>query len=176
MKRFFQHSGSIIGVLTFLLLFSSCITYRFIRDEKSLKMERQLHGERAGRVVGDSFLVAILGFLSAITNMDLVDGFLPDQKLSHLTLSNVSSDTLQVNMLAGQALKDSQYCDFRDIRIPPGSKCRLLVPVNCNYNLYFSNTINSEEDDEFMEINTVINLKLKLFPGMTFQKDSITIH
>jgi DNA uptake protein ComE-like DNA-binding protein len=158
--------------LIFLFLLPSCITYRFIRNEDTVKMEKGLQGERTGSVIGNSFLMAFFGFLSVITNTDLVNVFLPEQKLRHLTLA----DTLQVNMLAGQARKDSQYCDFKDIRIPPGEKCRLLVPVNCNYNLYFSNTINTEEDDELLEINTNSNPKIKLYPGMTNKSDSISIH
>lgn len=139
-------------------------------------MEKGLQGERAGSVVGNSFLMAFFGFLSIITNTDLVNVFLPEQKLRHLTLANTGSDTLQVNMLAGQARRDSQYCDFKDIRIPPGEKCRLLVPVNCNYNLYFSNTMNTEEDDELLEINTNSNPKIKLYSGMINKSDSISIH
>jgi hypothetical protein len=176
MKRFFLNTRFLIYLLAFLLLFSSCVTYRYIRDEGTLKRERALQGERAGNVIGNSFLMVIFGFLAAVTGTDLGEEFLPEQKLRHLTLSNTGTDTLQVNMLAGEARRDNQYCDFRDIRIPPGTKCRLLVPVNTAYNLYFSNTPDSEEDDEWLEINTNSGRKIKLFSGMTNKKDSISIH
>lgn len=176
MKRFFLVIRCLYYLLAFLLLFSSCITYRYIRDEGTLKRERALQGERAGNVIGNSFLMVIFGFLAIITNTDLGEEFLPEQKLRRLKLANTGNDTLQVNMLAGEARRDSQYCDFRDMRIPPGTTCRLLVPVNTNYNLYFSNTFNSEEDDEWLEINTNSGRKIKLFSGMTNKKDSIPIH
>jgi hypothetical protein len=173
MKKFFQNTRFLFYLLALLFLFSSCITYRYIRDKETLKMERGLQGERTGSVIGNSFLMAFFGFLSVITNMDLVGTFLPEQKLRHLTLTNTGSDTLQVNMLAGEARKDSQFCDFRDISIPPGSICRLLVPVNTAYNLYFSNTLNSGEDDELLEINTRSDHSLKLSSGMTYKSNNL---
>ena len=61
---------------------------------------------------------------------------------------------------------ENDYCDFMDIRIPPQTKCKVMVPINANYNVYFSNTPESE-DDELLEINTSETKNLLLIPGMT---------
>jgi hypothetical protein len=58
-----------------------------------------------------------------------------------------------------------------DIRIPPETNCRILVPLGADYNVYFSNTIQND-DDELIQINTGELKKLKLKPGMTIVIDA----
>jgi hypothetical protein len=62
------------------------------------------------------------------------------------------------------------YCDFMDIRIPPKQSCRILVPVNAVYNVYFSETPQND-DDEMIEIKTSEKSRINLLPGMTLISD-----
>jgi hypothetical protein len=57
-----------------------------------------------------------------------------------------------------------------NIRIPPKQSCRMLVPVNASYNIYFSNTPQTD-DDELLEINTTEKKRISLQPGMTLISD-----
>jgi hypothetical protein len=61
---------------------------------------------------------------------------------------------------------EDNYCDFMDIRIPPKEKCKLLLPVDANYNVYFSATP-EKDDDEHIEINTNDFKRISLYPGLT---------
>jgi hypothetical protein len=63
----------------------------------------------------------------------------------------------------------NNYCDFMDIRIPPKEKCRILVPVNADYNVYFSQTP-QDDDDEMIKINTKELNQLIIKPGITLAK------
>ncbi len=173
MKKQSRLKHRFASLLALGILLNSCITYQYIRDPQTLKLQKEIRGTRTGNVLGDSFLTLGSGVVAALTGVYV--GYTPGARnLRHLSLLNQSADTLQVNMLTDQVWKDSTYCDFRNIRIPPGEKCRLLVPVNSVYNLYFSNTPDSEEDDEFLEINTSLNSKIILTPGMTLENKSDT--
>lgn len=164
----------IISSTTVTIILASCISYQYIGDSETVKREKEIHGKRVGNVVGGSFLTLASTVVAAFTGV-LVSYIPEGQSLTHLALVNQSSDTLQVNMLTDQIWKDSIFCDFKDIRIPPGGKCRLLVPANSLYNLYFSNTINTQEDDELLELNSSAKSKIFLYPGMTIQNNNDTI-
>jgi hypothetical protein len=60
---------------------------------------------------------------------------------------------------------ENNYCDFMDIRIPPKKNCKILVPVNAEYNVYFSNTAQND-DDELLQINTSEFKKISLKTGI----------
>ncbi len=174
MKNRNRYLKRIVCLLTITLILASCISYQYIGDSETVKREKEIQGTRVGNVIGDSFLTLASAVVAAFTGVYI--SYIPEsQRLKHIALVNQSTDTLQVNMLTDQVWKDSTYCDFRDIRIPPGEKCRLLVPVNSVYNLYFSNTINSQEDDELLELNSTLKSKIILYPGMTFQNKKDTI-
>jgi hypothetical protein len=155
-----------------LMLFSSCVTTKYIVDEDSLLRQKQIHRHRIGNTVGASILTVGSAVLAAFTGIYLQ--YVPSANLKKIILANTGPDTLQVNMLTDQFWKDSIYCDFRDIRIPPGEKCRLLVPVGSVYNLYFSSTTETPDDDELMMFDTSGNKKVRLYPGLTFVKDSLS--
>jgi hypothetical protein len=157
-------------------ILGSCITYRYIGDEESLQRQKEIRGKRVGNVIGASFLTLASVVVAAFTGVYV--SYIPeDQNLKQIRLVNPGPDTLQVNMFTDQVWKDSMYCDFRNLLIPPGQKCRLLVPSYTAYNLYFSNTPGSEEDDELIEFNTSSKSKIILVPGMTLdhQNDSTLI-
>jgi hypothetical protein len=92
------------------------------------------------------------------------------QNFKKLSLINPTSDTIYVNMLTDIYWDKDDYCDFMDIRIPPKQSCRILVPVNAVYNVYFSGTPQND-DDEMIEIKTSEKSRINLLPGMTLISD-----
>lgn len=155
------------------LFFSSCVSYRYINNEASLRLQKKIQGRRTANIAGGSLLTLGSVVLAWFTGVYV--GYAPGANaLKTLRLVNTSPDTLQVNLLSDVFWKDSVYCDFRDIRIPPGEKCRLLVPSNGLYNLYFSNTVNSEEDDEMIRVSPIAGAKISLTPGMTLTPQDTT--
>lgn len=64
------------------------------------------------------------------------------------------------------------YCDFMDIRIPPSLNCKVMVPVETLYNLYFSTTPESD-DDEMMQVYSGDIKNIKLYSGITLLNDTI---
>jgi hypothetical protein len=173
MKRKFRCFQIIACLVICSIFISSCVTYQYFRDENSLLLEKKIQRKRTANVLGGSFLTVGSVVLGALTGIYF--GYIPGMRnLKSVRLINKSADTLQLNLLSDQIWKDSVYCDIRDIRIPPGEKCRILVPANALYNLYFSNTMDSEEDDEIIRINPVTQPKVILYPGMTFQQADST--
>jgi hypothetical protein len=162
-----------VALLLCTIFLPSCITYQFIRDENSLLLQKKIQGKRTANIAGGSFLTLGTAALGVLTGIYV--GYAPGmRKLKSVRLINNSADTMQVNLLSDQIWKDSVYCDIRDIRIPPGEKCRLLLPASALYNIYFSNTINSEDDDEIIQVNPMAGSKIILYPGMTIQNADST--
>jgi hypothetical protein len=173
MKRAFRYSKAIASLLISTIFLSSCITYQYIQDQESLLLQKKIQGKRTVNVLGDSFLTMGTVVLGALTGIYV--GYTPGMRnLKSVRLINKSTDTLQVNLLSDQIWKDSVYCDIRDVRIPPGEKCRILIPATAQYNLYFSNTMDMEEDDEIIQFNPNMQSKFILYPGMTIQKADST--
>jgi hypothetical protein len=117
-----------------------------------------------------------LGILSVASAaaFDTDVGWYPsEQKFKKLNLVNPTNDTIYVNMLTDVLWDEFDYCDFMDIRIPPKMECKVLVPIDATYNLYFSDTPQSD-DDEMLEIFTSDLSKLSLYPGITATNDKIS--
>jgi hypothetical protein len=159
--------------LALVVLFSSCITPQYILDNDSAALQKQIHNKRVGNVFGDVFLTAGSTFLAVFTGVFVYSP--SGNSLKKVALRNNGTDTLQVNMLTDQIWKDSSYADMMDIRIPPGKTARILLPAGAVYNLYFSNTPGTEEDDEFLVFDTNTMRKVNLYPGLTLPPDSTTI-
>lgn len=98
-----------------------------------------------------------------------------DQQFKKLNLINPTSDTIYVNMLTDALWDEENYCDFMDIRIPPNKNYRIMVPVKTNYNLYFSNTPETN-DDEMLEMFTSDIKKVFLNPGLTIINDTLNLN
>lgn len=148
-----------------ILLAQSCSSPKYFHDESSLERQKELQSKRCGNVFCE--VMAGIGsvFFAVATETEVA--YVPaDQQFKKLNLVNTSSDTIYVNMLTDLIWDKDDYCDFMDIRIPPNLNCKVLVPVNANYNLYFSNTPASD-DDELLEINTSSLKKIALYPGLT---------
>lgn len=154
-------------------LFCACSSPKFFHDQSSYKRQVELKKDRSGNVFSD----ISLGILSAISSetLDVNMGWYPsEQEFKKINLNNPTKDTIYVNMLTDVYWDEFDYCDFMDIRIPPYENCKVLVPLNANYNLYFSNT-SENDDDEMLEIFTNDIKKISLTPGMTFLNDSIQL-
>jgi hypothetical protein len=160
-----------ILVLTTVFLFSSCVTQNYFFDQASCERQKELKKQRTGNIFTDVGLVAASVFVMAAFEIEA--GLIPEgREFKKIKIINPVSDTLYVNMLTDIFWDGNNYCDFMDIRIPPQKKCLIFVPVNADYNVYFSNTPESE-DDEMLEINTSQIKKISLYQGLTLINDSI---
>ncbi len=151
--------------LSILFLLFSCSTPKYFHDPLSKNRQVELKNKRSGNTFANIGLVISSAIVGDVTGVDI--DYLPEgQEFKKLKIINPTKDTLFINMLTDVFWDEENYCDFMDIRIPPGKKCKVLVPVDANYNLYFSNTLESD-DDEMLEINTSQTKNLSLIPGLT---------
>ncbi len=158
----------ISAILSLSILFISCSSQKYFFDPESRERQKDLKKNRSGNVFGDIGLMMASAFVSA--TLEVETDFVPQgQEFKKIKLINPTKDTIYVNMLTDVYWDQDNFCDFMDIRIPPFEKCSMLVPVNADYNVYFSNTP-EEEDDEVLEINTDDFRKLSLYPGLTIIK------
>uniref|UniRef100_UPI00321744D8 hypothetical protein n=1 Tax=uncultured Draconibacterium sp. TaxID=1573823 RepID=UPI00321744D8 len=158
-------------IFLLILLIASCSAPRYFHDESSYKRQVELRNCRSGNVCFD--IMSGIGSVVAGAVLDTEVGFYPsEQKFKKLNLVNPTKDTIYVNMLTDVYWDKEDYCDFMDIRIPPRQNCKVLVPLEANYNLYFSDTPESD-DDEKLEIFTSDIKKISLYPGLTSFTDTI---
>ena len=146
------------------MLCLSCSSPKYIYNSSSANRQKELKNERGGNVFLGILNGSISIFSSAIFDSE-IELIPEEQQFKKLSLKNPTRDTVYVNMLTDIYWDKNNYCDFMDIRIPPGKKCRLLVPVNANYNIYFSNTPQND-DDEMMQVNTKDVRKINLNPEL----------
>lgn len=162
MKRFLNS----IKILTLLVFtFYACSTSKQLHDQESMKRQKEIKNTRSSNVFSD-----ILGAVFSIFTSNVLDTEMDweptEKQFKKINFINPSDDTLFVNMLTDVLWDNEDYCDFLDIRIPPRANCKLMLPINTNYNLYFSNTP-EPDDDEMLEISTNDFNKISLYPGLT---------
>lgn len=158
-----------LAVLSILII--SCSSPKYFNDPVSFERQKELKKHRTGNIFGDIGMGMASVLTMAALNVDI--GLYPgERQFKKLKLINTSTDSLYINMLTDVHWDENNYCDFMDIRIPPGRNCKMLVPVDASYNLYFSNTPETG-DDELLEIFTGDIKKLALKPGITLQTDSL---
>lgn len=163
-----------ICILVGFLIIQGCVVSPYIYDTESLNRQTELKKKRSGNILSGIGLTVASLFILAAADYD--PGLYPEEReFKKLKMINPSEDTIYVNMLTDVYWDEENYCDFYDIRIPPGEKCRVMVPVDANYNLYFSNTPESE-DDELLEINTRDFKRISLYQGLTILNDSINLN
>ncbi len=160
-------------MLGFTLLIISCSSPKYFHDKQSYKRQKELQKNRSANVSSDIFRGMFSIFSAAALDLD-VEWDPSQQEFKKIKLINPTSDTMYINMLTDIFWDENDYCDFMDIRIPPNANCKVLVPVNANYNLYFSNTPQND-DDEMLEIFTDNLKQVALYPGITLAKDSVII-
>ena len=158
-----------------LFVFYSCGSTKYFYDKTSAKRQKELKSHRSGNVFSDIGLTIASIFVLAAVDVDL--GLYPPngRQFKKMKLINPSKDTIYVNMLADVYWDEDNYCDFLDIRIPPQKKCKVLVPTDSNYNLYFSSTPESD-DDELIVFYTNDLDKISLCPGMTINPDTTNMN
>ncbi len=154
-----------VFILLMVLLLSGCYSEKHIYDATSRERQNELQKHRSGNIFTDIGLSLASVFVLAVADVNV--GLYPDgHEFKKLKIINPAKDTLYVNMLTDVFWDEANYCDFLDIRVPPKENCKLLVPVDAVYNIYFSNTPQSD-DDEFIEINTTNFKRISLYPGLT---------
>ncbi|NQU54737.1 MAG: hypothetical protein HQ522_19620 [Bacteroidetes bacterium] len=170
MRNLFTYTA-LISVFVFLF---SCSSPKYFYDQSSLERQKELKKDRSGNVLTDIGIGIISIFSSAALDVDF--GWYPsEQEFKKIKLINPCSDTMYINMLTDVYWDKEDYCDFMDIRIPPKTTCKVLVPVNANYNLYFSKTP-EDTDDEMLEIFTSDIKRISLYPGITVENDTINLN
>jgi hypothetical protein len=127
------------------LFTNSCSAPRYIHNEQSYKRQKELQNSRSANIFADITL-GLLSVASAAAFEKSIEWYPSEQKLKKLNLVNPTTDTIYVNMLTDILWDELDYCDFMDIRIPPKMECKVLVPINAKYNLYFSNTPQKDDD------------------------------
>lgn len=164
----------ILSLLIAAFLFTfSCSAPKHFHDQSSFERQKELQKDRSGNVVSDIGIGILSTFSSAAFELDL-NWYPSYQEFKKIKLSNPTNDTIYVNLLTDVYWDENNYCDFMDIRIPPNKKCKILVPLNANYNLYFSNTSKSD-DDEMIEVYTNDIKKISLKPGLIFLNDTTNL-
>ena len=163
-----------IIALIILVLYNSCSSPKYFYDFESRERQIELRKNRSGNIFANIGLSMVSVVVMSTVNVDV--GLYPEtQEFKKLKIINPTSDSIYINMLTNVFWDENNYCDFLDIRIPPKQKCKVLVPVNADYNLYFSNTTENG-DDELLEINTDKIKKISLNPGITIIKDSTNLY
>lgn len=160
-------------LFTVCFLSISCSSPKYFHDPSSSKRQKELKSSRSGNIASNISLGILSIFTDAALNVE--SSWEPsEQEFKKLNLINPTNDTIYVNMLSDVYWDKEDYCDFMDIRLPPNSNCKVLVPVNANYNLYFSNTPEND-DDEMLEIFTSDLKRVSLYPGLTIVNDTINL-
>lgn len=156
----------IIGVF----LLAACSSPQYFHDSSSYERQKDLQDTRSANVFGDIFLGVTSVCMAAAFDGE-VEFYPSEQQFKKLKLINPTKDTMYVNMLTDLYWDENNYCDFMDIRIPPKTECKIIVPMNANYNLYFSPTPESD-DDEMLEIFTTDIKRISFKPNMTTLGDN----
>jgi hypothetical protein len=146
-----------------MMLLPACSSHNYIYNRESSVRQKEMQQMRSESVLGEFMNVSLVVLSAALETGDMI--YEPgEQQFKKLSLVNPTNDTVYVNMLADVLWDSTSYCDFMDIRIPPKENCKLLVPVDTEYNLYFSHTIRND-DDEWLQIDTDKTRKINLVPG-----------
>jgi hypothetical protein len=158
------------GLLWIVILwFCSCSSPKYFHDISSFNRQKEIRNTRSANVFSD-ILVGSATIIASACIGEEIEWQPTQQNFKKLSLINPTSDTIYVNMLTDIYWDKDDYCDFMDIRIPPKQLCRILVPVNAVYNVYFSGTPQND-DDEMIEIKTSEKSRINLLPGMTLISD-----
>jgi hypothetical protein len=163
MKKQFYFVLAIIAIVL-----TACSSPAYVRDSSSYERQKELINARSAALVGDIF-IATATIVSAVAFETECNFYPTETRFKKIALTNPLTDTLYVNMLTDVQWDKEDYCDFMDIRIPPGKVCRILCPIDAEYNIYFSNTPEAD-DDEMVTINTSTISKMKLKPGLVFSE------
>ena len=164
-SKLFTMANRLLFIIFTVFILSACSSPKYIYNQESYNRQKELQTCRGKNIAKE----ISLGLFSACTaaTLDMEFSYYPsEQQFKKLKLINSTTDTMYVNMLTDVFWDTKNYCDFMDIRIPPERSTKILVPVDVNYNIYFSITPQND-DDELLHIFTSDLGQLSLYPGMT---------
>lgn len=151
------------GLLLVIFFQINCSSPKYIFDDASYQRQIELKKHRKSEVAGEIVAASLSAVISAAAGTEIE--YYPNEiQFRKLKLENPTNDTLFVNMVTNVSWDSLGYCDFMDIRIPPGKNCRLLCPIDAEYNVYFRNKWDTEQD-EMITINTSETINVHLKPG-----------
>lgn len=149
----------------FLVLFlSGCSTSKLITDQESHQLQKEMRRSRTGVNIADAGIYLGSAVLSAATGIEIQ----PEsgaKNFRKIRIENTFHDTLIVNMVTDILWKEDQYCDIRDILIPPLQTIKVIAPIDASYNIYFRT--NPDSEDQVININTSERRRIKLKPEIT---------
>jgi hypothetical protein len=123
-----------------------------------------MRANRTNGNIGDVLLNVANIFISATLNSGY-EVISSERSFKRISVLNESTDTLIVNMVTDIVWKETGYCDIMGIKLPPGTRQKLLVPYPAAYNVYFKTPFSEEEK---IEIRTDSQLRIvRLKPGIT---------
>ncbi len=144
--------------LRLLLILALCVqlsmAQNYIHDVNSQKRQSELKSDRAMNLFRDVSMVVGSVFFYAVTDGQLNISYNDDIRIKKIWLENGSKDTLYLNMMCDMKWDEDEYCDFMDVRIPPGKKVKMLVPRHTRYNVHFRTTAEATDNEMMVELNT----------------------
>ena len=146
-----------------LIVFSSCVTSAYITDEQSSERQKEMRRYRTGLNFSEAGIIFASAVGEAFTGINVYSE--PSHSFRKMVLVNQVKDTLFINMVTDRLWKDSDYCDIRNIVLPPLLSAKVIVPMGAAYNIFFRTDFNAP-DDEKIEINTSQVVRVKLKPGI----------
>lgn len=141
-----------------------CTSTKYLTDAQSIERQKDMRNNRTGTNIGDIVLSFANLFISGALNTEYTISQ-SERAFKRITIENVSTDTLTVNMVTDVEWKESGYCDIMGIVLPPGTKQKLLTPFPAAYNIYFRTPYSEEEKLEIR--NDGKHRRFALRPGIT---------
>ena len=151
-------------VLAAIVFCGGCTSTKYLTDAQSIERQKDMRNNRTGTNIGDIVLSFANLFISGALNTEYTISQ-SEQAFKRITIENVSTDTLTVNMVTDVEWKESGYCDIMGIVLPPGRKQKLLTPFPAAYNIYFRTPYSEEEKLEIR--NDGKHRRFALRPGIT---------
>jgi len=153
-----------ISLIVSLAVLSSCATSAYITDQESIERQKEMRKYRTGINFAEAGVLFASAVGEAFTGVSIYPEPTP-QSFRKMKLTNVSNDTLYMNMVTDWLWKDSVYCDINEIVMPPLESAKVIVPLGAAYNIFFRTDYNAP-DDEKIEINTDKTRSVKLQPAL----------
>lgn len=151
-------------VLAAIVFCGGCTSTKYLTDAQSIERQKDMRNNRTGTNIGDIVLSFANLFISGALNTEYTISQ-SERAFKRITIENVSTDTLTVNMVTDVEWKESGYCDIMGIVLPPGTKQKLLTPFPAAYNIYFRTPYSEEEKLEIR--NDGKHRRFALRPGIT---------
>lgn len=151
-------------VLAAIVFCGGCTSTKYLTDAQSIERQKDMRNNRTGTNIGDIVLSFANLFISGALNTEYTISQ-SERAFKRITIENVSTDTLTVNMVTDVEWKESGYCDIMGIVLPPGTKQKLLTPFPAAYNVYFRTPYSEEEKLEIR--NDGKHRRFSLRPGIT---------